>query len=464
MKIKFRFILFLILTGFVFQNCEDNDDIPLPQSLQVNDFIWKGLNVYYLWQADVPDLADDRFANQAQYASFLSNYTPENLFDALRIDKKIDRFSWIVSDYTVLEQTLQGTTKNNGIEFGLSLKSIGSTEVVGYVRYIIPDSDAAAKDKDVKRGDIFYAVDGVPLSITNYTSLLYSTSESYKLSFADYNGTDFVPNGKVIDFTKTILNENPILINKIIEQGNHKIGYLMYNGFYSNYDTQLNDAFSDLKGVTDFVLDLRYNGGGSVLTATRLASMITGQFTNQIFTKLTYNCKKSGNNVDYLFPDKIGSATINSLNISKIYILTTKSTASASELIINGLAPYINVVQIGDVTYGKNVASVTLYDSANFRSNNRNPNHKYAMQPIVAKSVNKNGFGEYETGLVPSYNLKESFLRFGVLGEASEPLLSIAIEKITGANKMVKLNLSNQAVELINDSKTLNGRNEMHIE
>src|SRR5690606_22500879 len=76
------------------------------------------------------------------------------------------------------------------------------------------------------------------------------------------------------------------------------------------------------------------------------------------------------------------------LNLDKVYVLTTNRTASASELIINGLSPYIDVVQIGDRTTGKSQASVTLYDSENFSKQNANPSHKYAIQPLVAVSVN----------------------------------------------------------------------------
>jgi C-terminal processing protease CtpA/Prc len=448
---------------FSFQSCEDTDDIALPKDLQINDFIWKGLNVYYLWQSDVPNLADNRFANLTQYKDFLANYTPENLFDALRVDKSIDRFSWIVSDYTVLEQSFQGTTKNNGIEFKLSLDPNNNTKVVGIVSYIIPNSDASTKD--IKRGEVFYGINGTTLTLDNYRSLLFSSSEIYTMNFADFDGTSIIPNGKSIDFTKTLLDENPILINKIINSGSYKIGYLMYNGFYSNYDILLNDAFASLKtqGVTDLVLDLRYNPGGSVQTATRLASMITGQYTGQVFSKLTYNSKKSSNNTNYLFPDKIGTTPINSLNLSKIYILTTAGTASASELIINGLKPYINVIQIGDKTVGKNQASVTLYDSANFGSANRNPNHKYAMQPIVAYTVNKDGFGDYQSGIVPTFSLKESVSTYGVLGNTSEPLLNTAIGKITGTARTFQQTTKTPLQE-IGDSKSLTGRGGMQIE
>lgn len=456
--------LFCILAVLTFgiQSCTDNDDVATPQDLQINDFIWKGLNVYYLWQDQVPDLADSRFANTNDYNAFLGNYSPEDLFDALRVSSTIDRFSWIVSDYTVLEQEFQGTTKNNGIEFKLTLDPNDQTKVLGLVTYIIPNSDAASKN--IKRGEIFNGINGTTLTLSNYSSLLFSSAENYTINFADYNGTAIISNGKSLAFTKTTLDENPILVNKVFTSGSHKIGYLMYNGFYSSYDSLLNDAFGSLKseGVTDLVLDLRYNPGGSVLSATRLASMITGQFTGQVFAKLTYNSKKSSSNSTYTFPDKIGTNLINSLKLPTVYVLTTSGTASASELIINGLQPYITVVQIGDKTVGKNQASTTLYDSANFTATNRNPNHKYAMQPIVAYTVNKNGFGDYQSGIVPTITQKEVASTFGVLGDSSEPLLKTAIAKITGTTKFTQP--TGKAFQDVSDSKSHDNRGGMHFE
>jgi C-terminal processing protease CtpA/Prc len=269
------------------------------------------------------------------------------------------------------------------------------------------------------------------------------------------------------------LAENPILVNKVITYGTHKIGYLMYNGFFADYDNQLNDAFGTLKsqGATELVLDLRYNSGGSVLTATRLASMITGQYTGKIFAKQQWNAKINSyfeaNNPDALknnFADKIGSTAINSLNLTTIYILTTKSSASASELVINGLKPYMKVVQIGDVTTGKNVGSVTLYDSPTFGKENRNPNHRYAMQPIVLKIVNADNFGDYFNGLTPDYQLKENFGNLDVLGNTSEPLLSTAIGKITGSGKMLRQSPEKE-FNYFKDNKSISGlQNQMYIE
>ena len=470
MKTTFKFTLLLLIAVFTFQSCQDNDDIPPPQGLAIQNFIWNGMNQYYLWTDEVPNLDEDRFTDQTTLNIFLQNYSkPEDLFAALRVDANKDKFSWIVDDYLELEGQLQGTTKNNGLEFGLRYRTGSTTELVGLVRYIINDSDASTKN--IKRGDIFTAVNGTQLTISNYQSLLFGANENYTLNLADYNGTDFVSNGKSVNLTKNVLTENPILINKVITAGTRKIGYLMYNGFFANFDIKLNEAFASLKaqGITDLVLDLRYNGGGSVQTATRLASMITGQFTGQVFAKQEWNKdindyfeRENPSALINSFTDKIESTQINSLNLTKVYILTTTSTASASELVINGLEPHINVVQIGDVTTGKNVGSVTLYDSPTFGSTNRNPNHRYAMQPIVLKIVNSVGFGDYFNGLQPDFLVKESISTYGVLGDPSEPLLSYAIGKITGTNRTLRPNTTTD-FEFFKDSKFMFG-NQMYLE
>jgi carboxyl-terminal processing protease len=470
MRTIFKFTLLLFLASLTFQSCQDQDDLAAPINLEVQDFIWKGLNQYYLWQADVPNLSDDRFASQNELNVFLRAYSvPEMLFDALRVDRSIDRFSWIVSDYLELEQALGGISKNSGAEYGLVYKPGSTSEIFGYVRYILPNSDAATKD--IQRGTIFSGVNGTQLTVSNYQSLL--GLDGYTLNLAYYDGGAITANGKSVVLTKTVLAENPILINKVITSGTHKIGYLMYNGFYPEYDNLLNDAFATLKseGVTDLVLDLRYNSGGSVLTATRLASMITGQYTGQVFAKQQWNEKINSffesTDPDALknnFTDKIGSTAINSLNLAKIYILTTKSSASASELVINGLKPYMNVVQIGDITTGKNVGSITLYDSPTFGKQNKNPNHRYAMQPIVLKIVNADGSGDYFNGLKPTIQLKENLGNLDVLGNNTELLLSTAIGQITGAGKMLQQS-PKKDFNYFKDSKSIDGlQNQMFIE
>ena len=462
-------IVFYLLLGFVVflpLGCEDDDDNLIPSSLQSKDFVWKGMNLYYLWQEQIDNLADDRFATQNELNTYLKEFTsPSTLFTSLLYERAtVDKYSVIFSDYSVLEGVLTGNTKNNGVDFAIRRKPGSTTEVYGWVRYIIPGSDAASKD--IQRGDLFYAINGTSLNIDNYLDLI--STDSYTLNLADYNGGAITPNGQSVALTKTVLAENPILVNSVLTEGDKKIGYLMYNGFFSAYDNQLNTVFGNFsaQGVTDLVLDLRYNSGGAVTSATKLASMITGQFDGQLFAREQWNSKAQAyflaNNPTRL-ENKFVSG-LNGLNLTKVYVLTSKSSASASELVINCLKPYIQVVQIGDVTAGKNVGSITLYDSPTFAKTDVNKSHKYAMQPIVLKIVNKNGVGDYTAGITPDHELFEDMEMLGVLGDGDEKLLNKAITLITGSGRM-----TNQPTEVkqrdLTDSKALQPlRSEMYVE
>jgi C-terminal processing protease CtpA/Prc len=240
------------------------------------------------------------------------------------------------------------------------------------------------------------------------------------------------------------LTENPILVSKTIEVEGEKIGYLFYNSFVSDFDDELNAAFAEFKSknVGSLILDLRYNGGGSVRSATRLASMISGQFEGEIFAKQQWNDTYQNLFLDQdpdrlfnRFTDQIGGNPINSLELSNLYVIMASGTASASELVINGLNPYINVTTIGDESVGKSQASVTLYDSEGFGKEGANPEHKYAIQPLVYESVNSNDVGVPYSGLTPDVEIIEDIENLGVLGEISDPLLAAAIEAIKGMNK-----------------------------
>ena len=471
MKNILKLILLLLFVTTVTTSCSKNDDLAVPSELQVNDFVWKGLNQFYLWQPDAPNLLDNRFNNQGDLNNYLKTFNdPINLFNTLRIDPNIDRFSYIFSDYNTLEGLLSGTTKNNGVDYGLKYKTASTTDIFGWVKYIIPNSDASTKN--IQRGKIFYAINGTQLTASNYKSLL--ANDTYVMNFADFDNGNITPNGQSVSLTKTTLSENPVLVNTVINQGAKKIGYLVYNGFYPNFESQMNDAFASLKAqnVTHLILDLRYNSGGSIATASRLASMITGQFNGQIFARQQWNPKMqvywNNNNpsqFDTRFTTTLGNGVgINSLNLTKVIVLTSKGTASASELVINGLKPYLQVVQIGDVTVGKNVGSITLYDSPNFGSSGRNPNHKYAMQPIVLKTVNASGFGDYQTGLVPTTLQVEDIGNLGILGDSSEPLLQTALNYIQVNGKM-QPHQPDHLFEQFKDAKDLLPiQNEMYLE
>ncbi|UPQ78017.1 S41 family peptidase [Flavobacterium azooxidireducens] len=476
MRLFVKLFLCSVFTLLIFQSCEDMDDKPVPSELEVKDFIWKGLNLYYLWQADQPKLADDLFATQRDLNSFLEGYeTPEALFADLKVAPSVDRFSVMFSDYRVLENALQGGFKTNGIEFSLRYKDDTQTDIFGYVRYILPNTSAS--NQGVTRGMIFYAINNIPMTTSNESLWRAALGQdSYTLQFADYDGGNITPNGISINLIKAQYNENPVYLTNVIEVDDKRIGYLMYNGFFSNYETQLNQAFAQLKAanVTHLVLDLRYNSGGSVDTATRLASMITGQFTGQVFARQVWNQKVMNffnqQNPEQLinrFTNSIGNGnTINSLNLNKVYVLTTGITASASELIINSLKPYIDVVQIGTITTGKNDGSITLYDSPTFGSNNRNPNHRYAMQPLVLKIADRDGDGEYQNGIepIPSLIQFEDVANLGVLGDQNEPYLNTAINDILANGRVGNRYIESIDLQVENSKSMRKLSDEMYIE
>ena len=451
---KFKFCLLGLV--LVFSSCKKSDDedpniIRIETDLEIIDFIWKGLNQYYYWQESVVNLSDSKKESESDYAYFLSqNPDPENFFNSLLHPD--DNFSWIVDDYVELENMLQGIDISDGMEFGLYVEC-NDQNIFGFVRYVQKDSDA--ESKGVKRGMVFSNINGTRLTRENYRDLLFNnSSSSYTIRFSEisYNQNNqcanIIPGQEDLTLIKSRIVKNPIHISKIIENGGQKIGYLMYNQFLGvvesegkDYNSELNDAFANFlsNGINDLVIDLRYNPGGRISTSINLASMITGQFNNQVFAKERWNSKlmnywdeNSPESLLNRFTNKLGNnQSIFSLNLDRVFVLTSARTASASELLINGLDPYIDVIHIGDFTVGKNQGSITVYDYIN-DSRDKNPNHMYAMQPIVLKIGNVAGYTDFPDGLEPDIFIKESLLNPGILGDIEEPLLKIAIDQISG--------------------------------
>lgn len=442
------FILTILFIGLLIPAaCSDDDgeeqiEIPeVTEDIEIQDFIWQGLNLFYLWQESVPKLDDSKIKDQTDYVNYLkSNPNPDDFFESLIYNREtVDKWSWIVDDYIELENSFAGVSKSNGVDFGL-VRFSGSDDIFGYVRLILPDSDAS--DKNIYRGDIFTQVNGQKLTISNYRNLLFNSDvDTYTLDLSEIIDNTVTPTGVSVTLTKFEYTENPVFITKTFEEDGHKIGYLLYNSFTANFDDELNDAFLFFKNeaVTDLILDFRYNPGGRVSTAGSLASMVTGQFKGELFTKERWNSKLQqefeNTHPDWLinnFSDKMSNGKlINSLNLNKVHIIITNGSASASELIINGLNPYISVTKVGTKSSGKYTASVTLYDSSDFGRDGANPRHKYAMQPIVLEEVNKLGENDKD-GFDPDILREEDLADLGVLGEDNEPLLRAAMNDILG--------------------------------
>ncbi|MCK9640568.1 MAG: S41 family peptidase [Prolixibacteraceae bacterium] len=422
----------------------------IPNASEVNTFVWSSMHDYYLWNDKIPNLTNTYYqmltSTSANYQRnkdslnvYLNKFTdPSKLFnDLLYQYKVVDKWSFIVNDYTIIDNWIAGISKTMGYDFQLYYLNSTSTDIIGVVRYVLKGSPADLAG--VQRGDIFAKVDGVQLTDANYTANLIN-KESFTLTFAKIVNGIITPTGKTATMTAIQLQEDPVFLSKVIDVNGTKVGYLVYNGFTSDFDQELNTVFQQFKtaGISKLILDLRYNGGGSVQSAIYLASMIYTTNTSTLFTKSVYN----GILTPYItttygasffnsnFTDKINTTAINALNLKDIYFIVSGETASASELLINGLKPYMNVKLFGLNTYGKYVASLTLKDyDAN---NNLVTTHKYAMQPIVAKYANSLGVSDFVTGLVPDVIVDEKKSAMLQLGDENEYLLKTVLDYLKG--------------------------------
>ncbi|ODM51822.1 protease [Elizabethkingia meningoseptica] len=446
-----------------------------------NDFVWKGLNSWYYWQKDVPKLADS-YKNSADYARYVNGKTPDGLFyDLLYQYKVTDRYSWIEHDGTIQRSSASlsaAVTKSTGLDY--SLFGTGGSGVVGVVNYVVPKSPADIAG--IKRGDAIIEVNGATLSTSNYTAL---QNDSYSIGFRSVGrnaNNELIPTSdkKTANLTSVEANENPVAFYKLFDTNTNgkRVGYLVYNGFKADFNGELNAAFAQMKtdNVTDVILDLRYNGGGSVETAVALGTMLSGQ-VNKPYINLRYNDKHTKENGAWNLKSTVnlyqkgntlvgaGSENINALSgISNVYVLTNEGTASASELTIDALRVYTNVITIGDPTYGKFVGSITLYDSPSSDYTDyatKSTQHTWTMQPIVfaywnsrndahpvpttnvsqqAPEYNPNG------GILPAaQNIIREVDCFGKMkefGNTADPALAKALERITGIVQPSALSLS----------------------
>lgn len=396
----------------------------------VNSWISENMKFWYLWNEELPSGVD-------------RNMDPESFFKSLL--HKDDRFSWIQTNYRELLNSLQGISKEAGYEYVLYREKDESTNVVMQILYIKPESPAEAAG--LKRGDVVSHINGRQLTTANYRDLLSATSEAHTIDYKPLiSGEEKLGEAKSLSLQPVEYSENPNYLHKVIETGGKKIGYFVYNFFAGGtdaqpgkYDEETDAIFAEFKsdGITDLVIDLRFNSGGSESSARNLASLIgRGVDRNSIFARRQYNAKVEE---AILNDEKLGKNYLvtrfaeeahnigNLLSSGKVYILTSSRTASASELIINALKPFMDVILIGSTTYGKNVGSISLFEEDD-------PRNVWGMQPIVVKVYNSLDESEYGNGFVPDIIHEDNSLWLRPLGDPDEALLSQAIGQITGTS------------------------------
>lgn len=368
-----RLLLSLMASLLLLSGCRRQENV-----MPITQFVWEVMDLYYLWYDQMPRVDWRSYTNPHQLLEDL-RYTPR------------DRWSVLYDNGPEFLAYLQSGQRK---AFGFGMKWDANNQL--RIAYVYANSPAARAG--LQRGDIILEVNGqVP---NPDTGISFTETSTLKVKKRD-SGTE-----ESITMTSELLDINPIISTKVIDTNGIKIGYVCFNVFLSDAAPLLDQTFNYLKneGVQEMVLDLRYNGGGDVSVAQHLGSLLAPSTAiGKVFSKQVYNQKNSANNKERYFEDKPAR-----LNLNRLVVITTGSTASASELIINGLRPFMEVKLVGDTTVGKNVGSAVF------------THLNYAFLPIIFESRNANDESDYYNGFVPDYLSDDDLSRdFGDPQEAS---------------------------------------------
>ncbi len=416
--------LALTLMMILLQGCREkpwggNDDPVIPrETLLTNKWIKDNMTELYYWNDKIPKGID-----------YTVEPDPEIYFNKL-LYKDEDKWSGITNDYSSLKADLEGKPLTMGYQPAFYL--IAEDKVVIVVKYVYPGS--AAADEGLKRGDIILSIDDTRMDRSNYYDL-YS-GDNYTVQLGRLEGQSLIPTGESKSLQARVTITDPLIYHSVIDVDGHKIGYLVYVEFIagesSEFLLEMDNILNDFKtaGVTDLVVDLRYNPGGEISAAVHLASeiapwmvtsggniLITLKYNKDLDAFLRSDIRQYGSYLDYKF-----KTTSANLDLARVYFLTTSGSASASELVITGLDPYMDVIKIGESTHGKYTGAWVIPDD----------NEKWAITPIVSKYSNNDGFTDFVNGLQPDYEVKDDLFDAVPFGDTTDPMLAKAIDLATG--------------------------------
>ena len=348
-----------------------------------------------------------------------------------------DKWSFITDDLKSLESSFEGVETAFG--YSLAFGEFSNTgNIFAVVEYVYPNTPAS--EAGIARGDIIVEMSGNDITKDNYTDLLNAANLNLSFGILGAGGISIDP--KTVNIVAKELNLNPVLISNVVEHGNKKIGYLFYAQYIGEFNPSLDKAFQLFKdeGITDLVVDLRYNPGGGVDAAQYLCSSIAPlNVVNNEETLVTFQWNdkyqeefQSNNDVDNLKISFINTTSVK-LGLDRVYFLTGTGTASASELSITGLKPYMGVTTIGETTYGKYTASQTIKPEYYYRNaSDYRDFSNWGIQPIIARFANSLGVTDFKDGFAPDVPVEEDLFSGIPLGSMEDPLFKAALETITG--------------------------------
>jgi carboxyl-terminal processing protease len=367
--------LFVLLIMFfaIIVSCKKDNIQPADNSLtpaMARDSLYDIMNEWYYWDDLMPTVTKGDYSD------------PYDLLGAMRYEI-LDRWSF-VADYDEFNAQMQGEFVGHGFRIGVDNS--------GNARIAMVYKRSPLYLEGVRRGWIVKEINGVdvaPILMANdnvaYTNLIGPGTAGITNNFTFQN-----PLGEeiLISSAKESFLINSVLLYDTLHLSTGVAGHLVFESFIEPSKTELAAAFAffSTNNINDLILDLRYNSGGYIYIAQTLASYIAGNsYQGTTFAKLKYNSSHQNANNSFAF-----ITTPYSLDLQKLIVITTRSTASASEAVMNGLKPFMNIVSIGDTTNGKPTGM-----------NGWNVGNKYWMWPITFKMVNNDDVGDFFDGLFP---------------------------------------------------------------
>lgn len=394
----------------------------------------------YLWQELIPSY---EVFNPAKYTGSTELDAAKAEMNGIRALQPLDRFSFVTT-----KAVSQGLQTGAAVDYGFFVKAAAADKVEPldsirwFVQYSFDQSPAGVAG--VSRGWYINKINNTPItysqtSIELLNSIFFGSTNSASFEFVKPDGTT-----ANVDLAKSSFTSNSVLHRSVINTGGKTVGYLVFKQFFGAPSvTELNTVFSYFKsqGINELIVDLRYNPGGSTATQEALANLIApAAANNKVMYKYIFNSNLQQGKFP-LLQKKTGYGTTSfseqnntenysntgMFNFSQVFFIVTHSSASASELLINNLKPYMSVKLIGDTTYGKPVGFFPV-DIFN-----------YSIYPVSFKTVNSAGSADYYRGFAPDKSAPDGVNK--AWGDVTEPSLASALRYInTGAFRTAESN------------------------
>lgn len=393
MKNSRQHFLLIILLAFLPLSVLLNSCKKEPQLNEENEAFYELMEEWYYWTENMPNI------NPSSYSSI------SDVLEAVRY-KPLDRWSFI-ADW---EEFYAYITNTEFVGYGVGF----AWDNQGKLRVNFIYNNVPMYDEGVRRGWILEAVNGTVITPgANISSLLGLNQPGVNNNFLFT-----ASNGDEVSFSleKEVLAVNTVLHHEVIVQEGSKVGYIVLQNFSGSTRQELAGVFQFFgeEQIDDLILDMRYNGGGLTSIAQQISSLIGGsELTGEPFARYYYNAIKQGQNSTDFFTQET-----NNLGLNRLVVIATGATASASELVINGLRPYMDVYVVGSNTYGKPMGANVLRF-----------NDIWAVVPITISVKNANDEGEFFDG-IPADILANDGLTFD-FGDLQEPSLQQSLAFLT---------------------------------